>query len=249
MSRIGTDPLSSALLNFAKTEQLDVTHIAQDNLANIGIYSVTTDANGERSFHYWRSQSAARQLFSNDASVEAIPAAQVTYLSGITLAIMQPDARQRLMGHLKTESEAGRTRVAFDSNYRPQLWESKAVAKAVISDMWQIADIAFPSIDDEMLLYGETEEKEVLERFAQRRWTACTIKRGSLGPLSLTSTVNTSYEPATTVVDTTAAGDSFNGGYLAAFIQGESEQACLAAGHGCAVKVVGQSGAIIPRGA
>jgi 2-dehydro-3-deoxygluconokinase len=51
------------------------------------------------------------------------------------------------------------------------------------------------------------------------------------------------------VVDTTAAGDSFNGAYLAALLAGGSEADCLAGGHAMAAKVIGHPGAIIPRDA
>ena len=49
------------------------------------------------------------------------------------------------------------------------------------------------------------------------------------------------------MVDTTAAGDSFNGAYLAALMRGEPEAACLAAGHAMAAEVIGHPGAIMPR--
>jgi 2-dehydro-3-deoxygluconokinase len=50
------------------------------------------------------------------------------------------------------------------------------------------------------------------------------------------------------VVDTTAAGDSFNGAYLAALARGLPEADCLAAGHAMASEVIGHPGAIVPRG-
>ena len=63
MSQGLAEPLSTALVGQAKAEGLDVSHIAVDDERNIGIYAVATDAHGERSFSYWRSQSAARRLF------------------------------------------------------------------------------------------------------------------------------------------------------------------------------------------
>jgi len=245
-SRVGQDPLSKSLLDFAKAQALDVTHVSQDSEKNIGLYSVSTDDAGERSFHYWRDRSAARRMFSSDAP--KLPASQIVYLSGISLAILHTDCRKKLMDQLNAISEAGTSLIAFDSNYRPKLWESVDVARDVIRQMWRLADIALPSIDDEMALFDDENEEAVIERFSNKKWTACAIKRGERGPVSPHNQTASkqAYEPATHVVDTTAAGDSFNGAYIAAFLQGASEIDCLIAGHRCASEVVGVRGAIVP---
>ena len=75
------------------------------------------------------------------------------------------------------------------------------------------------------------------------------IKRGVRGPLSphLAQEDYPEFAPAKRVIDTTAAGDSFNGGYFAAYLQGGDEAACLLAGHNLAAKVVGMPGAIMPK--
>ncbi len=246
VTRVGKDPLSMAWKRFASHEGLDLSSVSYDESANIGIYSVSTDEAGERSFNYWRNQSAARKLFDTAENLASIPAARITYLSGITLAIMAPKARASLMNHLAKLSKSSETHVAFDSNYRPALWESKDVAKTVIEEMWSIADIAFPSIDDEQNLFGDTDDYAVVERFAKKTWVACAIKRGDQGPISpsLKFSDKDKFLPAEKVVDTTAAGDSFNGGYLAAFLTGQDELQCLQAGHACASYVVGVPGAI-----
>ena len=248
-TRVGTDPLSSDLLAMAGEENLDASHIARDHDRLIGIYAVSTDETGERSFSYWRENSAARQLFSHDESVNSLPAARITYLSGISLAIISPPARRRLMDHLAAKSAKGETLVAFDSNYRPKLWEDQATARTVMTEMWEIADIALPSIDDEMDLFGDTTEDAVIARFSRKNWHACAIKRGVKGPASptLAATSMPDFPPATSVVDTTAAGDSFNGGYFAALLQGKSETECLLGGHNLASMVVGAPGAIIAK--
>jgi 2-dehydro-3-deoxygluconokinase len=53
-------------------------------------------------------------------------------------------------------------------------------------------------------------------------------------------------EPVAHVVDTTAAGDAFNGGYLAARIAGLDIEHAVRAGHRLAGAVVQHRGAIIP---
>jgi 2-dehydro-3-deoxygluconokinase len=51
------------------------------------------------------------------------------------------------------------------------------------------------------------------------------------------------------VVDTTAAGDSFNAGYLAAHLTGATDAEALQRGHAFARRVIGYPGAIVPKAA
>ena len=247
LTRVGTDPLSRTFLNTAENEGLNPDYIGVDQNHNIGIYTVSTDSSGERHFAYWREHSAARGLFSAPDSAVMLPKAKIIYLSGISLAILQPVARNNLLEKLLALKAAGESLIAFDSNYRPQLWESAQAARDVLSQMWEIADIALPSIDDEMALFGDDNEETTISRFATKSWKTCAIKRGDRGPLSpgLTRSEHPDFPPVR-ATDTTAAGDSFNGAYLAAFLQGQDETECLLAGHKMASMVVTVRGAIAP---
>lgn len=245
LTRVGTDPLSDGFLALARREALDVTPIRQETAHNIGIYTVRTDDHGERSFAYWRASSAARQLFRQPEDLAALEDADLLYLSGITLAILSPEARTALMDRLAKLRLAGK-RVAFDSNYRPKLWPDAETARQVIAQAWTLADIALPSVDDEMALFGDPDDAAVLERLRGQGLTHGALKRGAMGPVALDPAVAASdFPPATHVVDTTAAGDSFNGGFLAAWANGADTAACMSAGHALARIVVSRPGAIV----
>jgi 2-dehydro-3-deoxygluconokinase len=238
-TRVGLDPLSAGFLRTASAHSIDTSAVERDASRNLGVYSVTTDATGERRFHYWRDQSAARQL---DAAT-VVPA-RMLYLSGITLAILSPARRQALIDRLRALKDT--CTIAFDGNYRPGLWEDVQTARTVTAQMWALADIALPGLDDEMALFGDDSEQAVIARFEQRDFDACVIKCGARGPLSLShKDALPAFPPAASVVDTTAAGDSFNGGYLAARLMGKTEAARLMTGHRLAAQVVGAPGAIV----
>ena len=114
--------------------------------------------------------------------VAALKDCNVVFVSGITLAIISPLARARLMSWLEDARPRG-VRFAFDSNYRPALWEDAATARDWTEKFWRITDIAFPSVDDEMALFGDADTGAVLARFADYGVVSGALKAGETGRL------------------------------------------------------------------
>lgn len=237
---LGQDMLSKRIVEFIAANDLGHANIQRIAHKSPGLYAINTAPDGERSFTYWRGDSAARQMFS-DADFRVLEQFDGLYLSGITLAILPQNIRLALLEWLY----AAPVQVIFDSNYRAHLWEDRATAQKIIAAFWQRADIALPSIDDEMDVFDQTEAQVAQRFFTQAKSGA--LKRGARGPLSLGEPVDAQYEPVTEVLDTTAAGDSFNGGYLGALLAGKGQAAALQAGHAMAARVVQFRGAIIPK--
>ncbi len=235
---LGDDPFSDRIFDFIAEQGIGTSGITRLPGASPGLYAINT-IQAERSFTYWRSASAARQLFA-DGKFDRLAGYDALYISGISLAILPHPVRLALLDWLRNAS----VQVIYDSNYRPRLWEDAATAKTITRAFWDRADIALPSIDDEMALFGET-AGTVASRFARHTGKGA-LKRGKLGPLSIGETVTQSYPSASNVVDTTAAGDSFNGAYLGALLTGRSQAQSLLAGHKMAARVVQHRGAIIP---
>lgn len=250
VSCLGDDPLSARIRAAIDAEDIETDLLSSLPGCNAGLYSITTDATGERSFSYWRDASAARQLFSApQPRLDDLARFDVIYLSAITLAILSPGARRNLRDWLGGYRQSG-GRVAFDSNYRPSLWPDKATARREISAFWALADIALPGLEDEQALFGDVDAAAVRARVLSGGCATGALKCGALGALSLGDDPGAiCFSRAAQVVDTTAAGDSFNGGYIAALLAGHSQRDCLLAGHNLAVQVLGVKGAILPRAA
>jgi len=246
---LGSDPLSARLIKFIESESIDTRTVGRSEQRGVGIYSISTDANGERSFNYWRDNSAARTLFS-DGDFSALDNFDVVYLSAITLAILPDNIRSRLLDKLAALRDEKKASIAFDSNYRPALWESRTSAKEIIEKAWRITDIALPSVDDELAIFEEANEEEVIARFNRYGVTSGALKRGASGPLPLGENtedhVNINYPSIDKVVDSTAAGDSFNAGFLYTWLAENDRSAALLTGHNCAATVIGYAGAIVP---
>ena len=149
---LGQDMFSNRIVEFIAANDLGHANIRRIADKTPGLYAINTAPDGERSFTYWRSDSAARQMFS-DADFRFLEQFDGLYLSGITLAILPQNLRLALLEWLQT----AQVQVIFDSNYRPHLWEDHATAHKIIAGFWQRADISLPSIDDEMEIFGQTE--------------------------------------------------------------------------------------------
>lgn len=241
---LGDDPFSDQIEDFIAAQDIGTAAISRTSGKSPGLYAITTTPEGERSFTYWRSAAAARDMFDTPQGYDfsALASYDLIYLSGITVAILPHQARLALLDWLAKTP----VRLAYDSNYRPRLWQDQDTAQSITTAFWKRADICLPSLDDEMALFNE-DAATVVARFERLDCTGA-LKRGEEGPLSLGAKITEqSYAPAPSVIDTTAAGDSFNGGYLAAILQGASQKQALLAGHDCAARVVQHRGAIIPR--
>ena len=246
ITRLGTDAFSDRIRDFIAAEQIGTDGILRDPNGTPGLYAITTDDAGERSFTYWRDSAAARQTFIADSGPDfsALTGYDVLYLSGITMAILSAPVRAALLEFLRGFRHSG-GRLCYDSNYRPRLWSDVHTARQMNDAMWALTDIALPSIDDEQALTGESAD-DIAIRFLGLGQTGA-LKRGPLGPLCLQTGVHYDFPQAAAVVDTTAAGDSFNGGYLAVLLTGADQADALRAGHDLAMRVIGHKGAILPR--
>lgn len=246
---LGRDPLSDQIVHQMQAEAIDVSLVGRHPDRLPGLYAVEVDGQGERSFHYWRSNSAARLLFSEAyPDLDDLDGSDAVFLSLISLAILPTDVRKALLVKLAALRAKG-SMICFDSNYRPKLWPDVVTARACCADIWATTSIALPSRDDEAALWpGETVE-DLLHRIAGSGVDEIALKNGASGPVIWQGEClkTEAFHRVEKVVDTSGAGDAFNGGYLAARLQGSAPASAAQKGHALAAWVITQQGAL-PRG-
>ncbi len=214
-----------------------------------GLYAIQTDSAGERSFDYWREDAAARRLLDYGRAADladALAEFDLLYLSGITVAILWDRAGPALLDLLGRLRTAG-TRVAFDSNHRPRLWPDGETAAVAYRQIGELADVALPTFGDEQPLFGDADPADAARRWLDWGAVEVVVKDGPSSALAGTADGLAAIAPAAVsrVVDTTAAGDSFNGTYLARRAQGQAIEDAVAAAHRIAGQVITRKGAIV----
>ncbi|WP_416410684.1 sugar kinase [Pantoea sp. App145] len=256
VTALGTDSFSDQMIAAWQQEQVQTDLIQRLDNKMPGLYFIETDEHGERTFWYWRSDAAARYWLDSpqsDAICQQLAHYDYLYLSGISLAILPAASREKLMALLSACRRNG-GKVIFDNNYRPRLWADKASAQQAYAAMLQNTDIAFLTLDDEHLLWGEQPLETVIARTRTAGVAEIVIKRGAESCLVAVGDAPLVDVPAIKlakekVIDTTAAGDSFSAGYLALRLQGAEPDAAAARGHLTASTVIQHRGAIIPLSA
>lgn len=243
---VGDDPISQNLIAFMRGSGIDASFVQTSPDRTIGLYLITLDK-GERSFSYWRGQSAARTLANDPDRLNAAMAeADVIYFSGITLAILDPEPRAVLLAALRDARGQGKA-IAFDPNLRPKLWASSIEMTDVIMQGASISDIVLPSFEDEASWFNDATPQATAKRYKDAGATTIFVKNGAAPVFYAegSKTGEVPVVPVAQVIDTTAAGDSFNAGIFAGHALGMSLHDGVA--HACALsrEVVQQKGALV----
>lgn len=248
---VGEDSLSQGLMDRWTQQGLDTRLVRRIAGRHPGLYMIQVDERGERSFHYWRDTAAAKAYF----EVAQTPLEQFAdqynclYLSGITLAILPPAGRERLLDLMARMR--GSATVVFDNNYRPRLWPDRLQALDVFQRAFSLATVALVTADDHQALLGLDTPEAALAHAQDLPTPEVVIKRGAEPTLVRSAEDPGHWRTAPTervarVVDTTAAGDSFAGGYLARRLAGASAIEAATHGNRVAARVIQHHGAVIP---
>ena len=249
LTALGTDGFSDRIMAFLARNGIATDAIRRVADRRPGLYMIE-QRDGDRHFTYWRENSAARCLADDPAHLErTIAAAGLVYASGITLAILTPDKRELLIDRLASARKAGKT-VAFDPNIRPALWEDAETMRRTIMSGAAAASIVLPSFDDESRVFDDRDTFATADRYRTAGADIVVVKNGG-GPLLLDDGRERLEIPALAdiaVIDATGAGDSFNGAYLAAHLNGRTAQEAVRAGCAMAARVVARQGALIELG-
>ena len=247
-SALGRDTFSERLRTAWEEEGLDCSPVLTDPARGAGLYAISLDATGERSFAYWRSDSAARQIFALPGTAkltERLERSDVLAFSLISLAILPDDGKEALLS-IASRMRDGRRTVVFDANYRPNLWESPTTAATWRDKAIAVATHGLPTLEDEGLIGSPTDAQSVAAHWQGLGCMEVVVKLGARGCL-LPGGETLPPEKVLRPVDTSGAGDAFNAGYLSARLRGADAREAARRGNALAAWTIMRAGAIPPK--
>ena len=173
---------------------------------------VGLDASGERSFDFYIDNAAHTDL--SQADLEPALFAEPRIISFCSGSVSTPELRKVTEKALSQFRDAGSI-LCLDINLRPAFWDDAAMAPTLISETAAKVDIIKASHEELVELYGQANVEASIQSWLDRGVALILVTDGANPVAFYTRDTNGTYPtPKTQVVDTTAAGDAFVGGFL-----------------------------------
>jgi 2-dehydro-3-deoxygluconokinase len=243
ITALGRDFAGDSFMALWAAEGVDASTVRRSERHHTGVYFVFHGPRGHE-FLYYRQNSAAAAYTVADLPREALAAARMLYVSGVSQGI-STNAADAVFAAIEIVKRAGGM-VAYDTNYRARLWPP-ARAAAVMNAAIRQADYVFPGVEDAAAMLGLTEPDAILDFYLSLGPKAVVLKMGEAGAYLATPSARV-RPPAhrVEVVDATGAGDTFCGCFVARVLAGdEVEAAARYANVAAALKCTGY-GAVAP---
>jgi 2-dehydro-3-deoxygluconokinase len=221
ITRLGDDPFAQYFLRTWQKEGIDVSRVRVVDGFN-AVHFVSLLPGGDREFTYYRKGSAPSTMQPSDLDPDYIGGARILHVSGISQAI-SAGARSTVLKAVQIAREKGIS-VSYDPNYRHQLWTQEE-AREAMSEVLPYVDYFLPSApSDTEAFLGTSDPREAIAIVREKGPDTVAVTCGASGAVVAVGDDVFDvpvYTPGP-VMDTTGAGDAFNGAFLHGLLEGRS---------------------------
>jgi len=235
---VGSDPFGEIIINTLREEgaETNLVKIDEDNPTGIYFVQRSYPYPGKTTVFYYRENSAASKITSDDIKEEMFEDVDMFIISGITPALNERVRNSALKSVEMSKSKG--IKVVFDTNIRIKLLKNKEKAHECVQPFLEKADIVFTGMGDLNFLFkGEFEGKKNQLKELAKNAEIIVIKMGEKGAIALYEGHTYKQEAfKVPVVDELGAGDAFDGAFLASILKGYDVKAALK--YGCAAGAI-----------
>lgn len=212
IGKVGDDPFGRFLRDTLTGLGIDVSALSVDPGIPTTLAVVQLDAQGDRSFSFYRKPGADIMLTPEEVPLPLIQACRTFHFGSFSLT--DEPCRSATLHGARTARKLGK-RISFDPNYRPALWTNPSLARSEMERGAALCDILKVSEEEMAFLTGETDPERGSEALLARGPSLVLVSLGSQGAFFRTSACCGSVPAyAVEVRDTTGAGDAFLGAFL-----------------------------------
>ena len=213
---LGADMFGDMLATQLRDAGVDIDHVRRTTAAKTALAFVSLDAEGERSFSFYRPPAADLLFAEDDFEPRAFEDAAVFHIcsnsltdDGIAAATLAGMRRARAAGAL----------VSMDLNLRPSLWPDGVDPTPRLWQALAEADLVKLCRSELHALAHVEGVDAVLQRLLHGR-THCVVVTNGAAPIQWVTRTRQGVASTFVVgaIDTTAAGDAFTGAWLQALV-------------------------------
>ncbi|MCF7364439.1 sugar kinase [Vibrio sp. A1-b2] len=243
LTQLGDDEFGKRFLDLWQQQGVSCRAVKTLSSKATGVYFITHDEDGHH-FSFLRKNSAASLITPQDLPTQAIANAKLLHVTAITQAISDSSC-DSVFAAIETAKE-NNTQVSYDTNLRLKLWSLQR-ARAIINETASLVDVCFPSVDEARLVTGLEHADDIIDFYLKAGAKVVVLKQGGDGATVADEHSRHFIRPhQVTLVDATAAGDSFAGSFCTHYVKGESLEQCLAYANATASITITGYGAVAP---
>ncbi len=212
ITRVGNDYFKDFLMDSWQSENLDISNVKIVDSYN-GVYIISRQPDGKKEIMFYRKKSAATMLSTEDIPEGVIEKSSIVYVTGITQSLSN-SARNAVK---KACSVAGEKEclLAYDPNFTDRIWSVEEAREAMEEIIEYIDIMILSNIHDAEKLIGISSPDKIIKHFWDRGVSMVAVKMGKSGcVIGYNGEITSIPYKDVVVVDTTGAGDTFNGGFL-----------------------------------